>query len=147
MIIIVEITKVTVPWGRKRCIQINLGGVLHLAYNNIQKVCQLFLSKTIILQNMIRIVNNMFSIVIYLNIYLNNSFLWSQSWIFSSHYSSLQGHMILPKSFKYADLVLNKYLFWLLILKTVIFVCSYLCVICLTNNRFAITMRWIISWE
>ncbi len=32
---------------------------------------------------------------------------------FQHHYSSLQFHMILQKSFQYADLVLKKY-FWLL---------------------------------
>ncbi len=38
-----------------------------------------------------------------------NLFLWWQRWIFSSHYSSLKCHMILQKSFRYADLVLNYY--------------------------------------
>ncbi len=35
-------------------------------------------------------------------------FLWWQSWIFSSHYYSLQCHMILQKAFLYPDLVLKK---------------------------------------
>ncbi len=39
-------------------------------------------------------------------------FLWWRDWIVCSHYSSLQCHMILQKSFWYADLVLNKHFFF-----------------------------------
>ncbi len=36
-------------------------------------------------------------------------FLWMQGLMFSSHYSSFYSHMILQKSFEYADLMLKKY--------------------------------------
>jgi len=39
---------------------------------------------------------------------------------FQHHYSSLQCHMILQKSFQYADFLLKKHLFLFLMLKTVV---------------------------
>ncbi len=45
-------------------------------------------------------------------------FLWWRSRTASSHYSSLQCHTILQKSFQYADLVLKKHLFLLAMMKT-----------------------------
>ncbi len=43
-----------------------------------------------------------------------------QSIFFSSHYSSLQCHTILQKSFKYADLLLKKHFLILSMLETVV---------------------------
>ncbi len=62
-------------------------------------------SKTVILWNIITILNNCFLLQY---IFKCNLLLWRQSSVFSNHYSSLC-HMILQKLFWYADLVLKKH--------------------------------------
>ncbi len=49
-----------------------------------------------------------------------NLFLWCQSWTLSSHYSGLQCHMILQKSFLYANLLPKEHFLVFSILKTVV---------------------------
>ncbi len=57
--------------------------------------------------------------VLFNYIFTFNLFLWWQSWIFSSHYFSLQCHMTFQKWLWYADLELKKRFLLLSILKTV----------------------------
>ncbi len=83
-------------------------------------VFEKFSPRLYLLWNILTILNN-FQIVIYLKTYF---FPVMQSWIFSCHYSNLQCHMILQKSFWYVysiTLVLSKYFLLLLpMLKTVV---------------------------
>ncbi len=92
-------------------------GYLHLCVNseleNLRVYIYFFIKNAaceMLLQNKIRFYY--FSVFIYFKLYC----ILVTTWIFNRHYSSLQCHMILQKSFWYADLVLKKHLFVLSII-------------------------------
>ncbi len=73
-------------------------------------------------------------------------FLWWQSYIFSSHYPNLQCHMILQKSFQYADVqkIIYSYSYYYHQLKKQLYCLIFLWKLwCIFNTFFFKILGWI----